>query len=284
MCYRTWTGAGIYNLVESTSSRWQRREAEQELFKFVKTLVGTTSGLEIRKIVGRTSTMRMGITMTTEPRTIVSDNVFIDNDGVMFSPSSTSTATLAAVTYVASVATSVRLGRLECLDFAFRRVFDALPDDRLWLLASQSAWQSDTIRMRRLKLWRWLENAGMKVPARAQGVELARADLRGVRWFSVAEVAGEELAIAHDIVSTEQASFLVAAPEPPVLEDYLAAGWADGHPGDMTFWRDMALMTSRDGHLLFRPFGNFDDREVGVNVIGAPETVAMLKEDARSRI
>lgn len=280
MCCRTWTDAGIYSLVASTSSRWQKRAVEQELFKFVKTLVDTTSDLEIRKIGGHTSMMRMGITMTTEPRTIVSDNVFVENDGVVFSQPVASTAALAAVTYVASVASNLRQGRLECLNFAFRRVCHALPDERLWLLASQSAWQSNTTRMRKLKLWQWLENAGMKVPARVQGIELLREDPRGIRWFSVAEVAGEELAVAHDIVSVEQTSFLVAAPEPPVLENYLTAGWAEGHPEVMTFWRDMALITSREGHLLFRPFGKFDDREVGVNVLGAPETVAMLEEEA----
>jgi hypothetical protein len=41
----------------------------------------------------------------------------------------------------------------------------------------------------------------------------------------------------------------------------------------------MALVAARNGHLLFRPFGEFDDREVGVDVIGAPETIATLKVD-----
>jgi hypothetical protein len=133
--------------------------------------------------------------------------------------------------------------------------------------------------MRNLKLWRWLANGGMKTPARAQGAEVAKVHSHGVKWFAVAEVDEEELPIVHDIVSVEQTSFLVAAPNSPVLDAYLAAGWAEGHLGNMTFWRDMALVTSRERHLLFRPFGNFDDVEVGVNVIGVPETIAMLKAD-----
>jgi hypothetical protein len=170
---------------------------------------------------------------------------------------------------------------LRCLDLASRRISDVLPGYRLWLLASHGAWQPDTERMRDLKLWRWLANGGMKTPARAQEVEVAKVHSHGVKWFAVAEVEGEELPIVDDIVSTEKASFLVAAPSSPALDAYLAAGWAEGHPGNMIFWRDMALVASRERHLLFRPFGDFDDVEVGVNVIGALETIARLETDGQ---
>lgn len=223
--------------------------------------------------------MRLENVVATDPRIIVSDNVFVENDGIVFPPSSASTESLAALTCVVSVTSDRPRGRLNCLDFASRRVSDVFPDYRLWLLATQGTWQPDTIRMRRFKLWQWLKNGGMKTPARAQDVEILRVDPRGIRWFSVAEIGAEELSVVNDIVSAERTSFLVAAPEPPVLEDYLAAGWAEGEYEIMTFWRDIALVAAREGRLLFRPFGYFDDVEVGVDVIGAPGTITMLKAD-----
>lgn len=228
--------------------------------------------------LNRTSTMKLEFTMTIEPRIIVSDNAFIKNDGIVFPPPSAPITDLAALTYVSSVTSDMRQKRLSCLALASRRVSDVLPNYRLWLLASQGAWQPDTKRMRALKLWRWLANGGMKTPAGAKGAEVAREHSHGIKWFSFAEVEEDELQIVHDIVSAEQTSFLVAAPRSPAVDEYLAAGWDEGHPGVMTFWRDMALVTSRARHLLLRPFGNFDDVEAGVNVIGAPETIAMLKE------
>ena len=215
--------------------------------------------------------------MTTSPRMIVSDDAFSPNDGIVFARPPTPTASLAVLTYVAQVMSNLRQERLDCLSLAIRRVAAVLPDDRLWLLACQAAWQPDTRRMRSLKLWRCLANGGMKTPARTLGAEIAKSDSRGLRWFAVAEVQEDELPLAHDIVSVEKTSFFVASPEPPVLEEYLAAGWAEGHEGIMTFWRDMALVTARVGNVLFRPFGNFDDAEVGVNLIGAPDTIALLK-------
>lgn len=215
--------------------------------------------------------------MTTDLRIILSEDVFVENDGLIFSGSSSYMTKLAALTYVAEVKGNLRQERLDCLGIVIRRVAEVLPHYRLWLLASQGAWQPDTARMRSLKLWRWLASAGKKTPTRVVGPEIARFDARGLRWFAVAEVSVAEIPAVHDILLTEKPSFLVAAPEPPDLEAYLAAGWAEGHPGVMTFWRDMALVAAQEHHLLFRSFGNFDDPEIGVNVIGAPETIAMLE-------
>jgi hypothetical protein len=215
--------------------------------------------------------------MTTEPRIIVSENAFIESDSIILPPPSGPTANLAAVTYVVSVTSNLRQGRLHCLEVASRRISDRLPDSRIWLLASQRTWQLDIKRMRILKLWRWLATGGLKTPVRTHGDEIVKVRPDRIRWFALAEISEEELPIAHDIVSAEKTSFLVAAPEPPALDEYLAAGWAETYPETMTFWRDMALVAAHNRHLLFRPFGEFDDREVGVDVIGAPETIAIFR-------
>lgn len=276
-CDRTWIGTESRNLAAFTDSRCRRKVARWKPLESEKTQVATTSGLEIRKIADRTLTTRITIIMTTEPRIIVSENAFVESDSIILPPPSGPTANLAAVTYVVSVTSNLRQGRLHCLEVASRRISDRLPDSRIWLLASQRTWQLDIKRMRILKLWRWLATGGLKTPVRTHGDEIVKVRPDRIRWFALAEIGVEELPIAHDIVSAEKTSFLVAASEPPALDEYLAAGWAEMYPETMTFWRDMALVASQNRHLLFRPFGEFDDREAGVDVIGAPETIAIFR-------
>ena len=215
--------------------------------------------------------------MTTDHIAILSPDLFIHNDGINFVRSSPSGCNLAAMTWLVRVNDERRQGRVDCLDLAARTIAQALPNYRLWLLAGHHAWRPDTKRFRIFKLWRSMTNLGLKIPATLHGPEVIVEKSGEFKWIAVAAISRDELALVDDIVSAEQTSFLLAAPHSPSIDEYLAAGWADGSPWTMAYWRDLSLVAARSESLLFRQFGRFDDVEVGVNVIGAPETIAMLE-------
>jgi len=99
------------------------------------------------------------------------------------------------------------------------------------------------------------------------GVVAARKD--GVLCFYGAMcVEMEHLATLRQVVGASSRSFLALLPQAqsPALDLVVAAGWQRGL-SDLEELRDIAVTIVKQGGVLLRLFGEFDDREVGVDCI-----------------
>ncbi|MHB8878589.1 MAG: hypothetical protein ACYC8T_33235 [Myxococcaceae bacterium] len=90
-----------------------------------------------------------------------------------------------------------------------------------------------------------------------------------LRFFGLVGVPMQEMERAYEVLDAEPASFLVASSEDhrPVLDDRLVSVWQQHRQSDVTSWAGLASVICRNGGIMFRPFGFFDDLEVGTDVI-----------------
>lgn len=88
----------------------------------------------------------------------------------------------------------------------------------------------------------------------------------------------DEVDRAYQVLDAEPASLLVASTKARsvLIDDELVAAWRQVQDLDLASWLGVARRVCRDGHILFRPFGFFDDVEVGTDIIleaGSLETL-----------
>lgn len=227
--------------------------------------------------------------MTTKLQVTVSRDLFEENGDLVFPrpDEEAELPDLAAVTLLMSSAGQIAEARLGCLAHMHSRLVLRESSWRLHLLAAHSAWQTDSAWSRRRKLWTFLEGAGLVLPnERAEEVSLEGSE--GVKFFGLASVAPGELPAADAILRAEPASLLVISDNStPDAGKFIAAGWGRRHHADLEYWRDLGAVAVRHGSVLLRPFGAFDDHQVGFNLIlstkQAERVARALESDAISR-
>jgi hypothetical protein len=223
--------------------------------------------------------------MTTDPRIIVSPNVYHQNDGIVFPLPEGEHRDLSAISMVAQARPNLKTARLGCLLWATDLVSSALPTYKLWLLACQTVWQPDTRVVRFGGLWKWFERAGIPLPNGKRSSEVVRVMNDKFRSFGWIEIEQQELFSTDVVLRAEHATMLVATMgDPPDLESYLKAGWATVSPSTMAFWAEMSQVAAEHEGLFLRPFGSFDDREAGVNIIGDSKVIDQLASAAQSHV
>jgi hypothetical protein len=63
--------------------------------------------------------------------------------------------------------------------------------------------------------------------------------------------------------------------EHPKIDTFVRAGWKRGF-SEMRELRDIGLAVAGESGILLRPFGEFDDQEVGVDLLVAPTLLSTL--------
>lgn len=219
-------------------------------------------------------------TMTIEPRIIFTPDVTIDNEGIILPAKASGVEPLYALTFVlANQNCDLMQRRASCLSAAAKLITSMANESRFWLLACHTAWQPKTRLMERLRLWKWLERTQVALPGGMAGPEIVREKSDGLRWFGCMALNESQVAPADIVMQAERATFIVATyRSSPSIEDYIECGWADLEPSDMRFWAAMSQTAAAHDSFLLRPFGSFDDREAGVNILGRSRDIIRLKD------
>ena len=231
--------------------------------------------------------MSLGITMTTEIQSTVSMNLFEPNDALVLPAwRGIGGRALAAVTVVTRALGGARAGRSMCLAHIHAALTGGASGGLLRLFVAHSAWQPDTAFTRKRGLWESLRQSGLALP-RETGAEVQVDGPAGVKLVGAALVREDEVAVANDLVWAEPASLMILANDDAVTcQDLLRAGWARENPAGLEYWRDVADVVVSRGAALLRPFGMFDDREAGCDILLAPEQaehVARVLEGGASK-
>lgn len=159
--------------------------------------------------------------------------------------------------------------RRRCFEDALDRLCRAQPTTAIWLLACHSAWQPKTRILIHRGLWKSLESSGLVLPSGGRSAERQVESESGVRYFGAVGVPLGDLDRAYGVLEAEPASLLVASirGNTPALDDDLVAHWLHLRHLDLLSWLGVAERVCRREEVLFRPFGYFDDVEVGTDLI-----------------
>ena len=185
------------------------------------------------------------------------------------------TSELSSITFIAYNFNCAENKKI-CVKDCIFSIKEKLKDYSTWLLASTS-WQEDTSRARYYGLWKGLSiHAGNQVLSWPDRFEEAVYGPEGLRFFGAARIDADSIALALSLIDpytwNSGRSFLVLMPEMHRgnLYEYIEKGWmvtSKDHAGLSAFWTAMISCTCRNNGIFLRIFGEFDDRESGVNAI-----------------
>jgi hypothetical protein len=224
--------------------------------------------------------------MITKCKIEKSPSLFVPNRTIHLAtpPGSTAFAELAGLTFVCEVdePSSHRSAKKAAVQGAMSLIASGLPSYSFFLHVVQSPWQPNTRVVRHGRLWRTLERQGIVIPDESRlSEELIEAD-EGIKFAGTLRVDPSNLDTVLDVVRAEPASLLVALPDgPPLGLDVLSAAGFSSEARDATYWREVATaVTARPG-VVFRIFGEFDDRDAGVDLLLRPRAFFLLAGLAR---
>jgi hypothetical protein len=157
----------------------------------------------------------------------------------------------------------------ECFEIVLQRFSVARPSLTIWLFVCSSTWRPKSAVVRYFGLWRSFQRSNILLPSGDRTVEKQIESSEGIRFFGVVHVPAGEADRVHGVLDSEPSSFVIGTltSHPPALDDRLLTLWQDYRPEFPGEVARLAEIVCRDGGLLFRPFGAFDDREVGIDVI-----------------
>jgi hypothetical protein len=208
--------------------------------------------------------------MTINIDIIVAGDLFVSNSVMELARVPGKCVELAGIRFETRVGASDSRDRVRrlCFDVAMQQLHDAWPQSSVWLFACYSAWQrKDKIFLHR-RLWKSLEAASVVLPSGERTAEILVDNSRGARFFGVLRVPAEECERAYNVLAIEPESFIIASTtgSAPTLDEHVLGVW-QRHQSELLRWAEIATAVCGDGRVLFRPFGFFDDVEVGVDVI-----------------
>lgn len=153
-----------------------------------------------------------------------------------------------------------------CVRYALESFLHDIGDWTCWLFACVCG---ENGRVTRHKgLWKLLAQQGVLLSDRvSQEMHVVR-DGEVLCIYGAMGVEGEGVSTVRQIVSPSSRSFLALLPraQSPALDLVIAAKWQRGL-SSLDELRDIALAISQQGGVLLRLFGEFDDRDVGVDCI-----------------
>lgn len=208
--------------------------------------------------------------MATEIELNIVEDVFDENDVLGLQRPSTETCSLGCINFVtqAEAGESRATIRWRCMDVAIRRLRLDWSQFTLWLFVCHSAWREMNARTSYLRLWRSFEQSKVALPTGERSDEMQVESPDGVRFFGRLRVPDGEEERAYNVINAECKSFIVGTTvgDAPRLDERLLGAWQRDRL-ELAWWGEFASVVCCDGHLLFRPFGFFDDVEVGVDII-----------------
>jgi len=167
-----------------------------------------------------------------------------------------------------------------CAGHAWKSLLSGIDIWTCWLFACVCG--EDNRIMRHQGLWKMLAGQGLAPASQLTPETLITKD-GGLCIYGATGTDGGAMSLFRPVVRPGSRSFLTLLPraERPAVDLAIAMGWQRGL-SDLNELRDMALVVSKQGGVVLRLFGEFDDSEAGVDCItGAgvfQKTVALLRE------
>ena len=153
-----------------------------------------------------------------------------------------------------------------CLGRATELILQGAQTYRPWLCACECGYDNRVARYS--KLWKSLASKGFQPPVRTTPETSIENDDGTICFYGAAEIGIEKIESVKTIVTPSSRSFLAWLPSTtaPDIDCLVAMGWKRG-PSDLLELRDIAIVLSKQGGIVLRPFGQFDDLEAGVDCI-----------------
>jgi len=186
---------------------------------------------------------------------------------------------LSAAVLLAPSHGSVAETRFACLQHVVTEVSTRMPTYRFWLLAGHSAPQPDNRITRYYKLWKALSVRGINIPAGEYLGEFIQEADNSLKFFGAVRFNLAELDRVYEVIVGEHVSHVVAIQESSddLLPSILAQGWTRptlrGNPSQVI----LNTLCPRAGVVL-GVYGEFDDPEVAVAVIGMRDVICRLNQ------
>ena len=211
--------------------------------------------------------------MTTEIDIEIAEDLFSPNNLIELTRTENERTKLAGIRFEtrAGANESRDALRRRCFDVALKQLHDAWPQMTIWLFACHSTWQYKSAVPLYRRLWKSLEASNVVLPSGERVAEVLVDSPPGVRFFGLVHVPAEECERAYNVLATEQESFIVASTtgRAPNLDEHVLAAW-QRRQTELVKWAELAVAVCGHHQVLFRPFGFFDDVEVGVDAILEP--------------
>jgi hypothetical protein len=162
-----------------------------------------------------------------------------------------------------------------CARRACSMIAIGLPSYRPWLCASDCGMNNRISQHR--GLWRGLATRGFRPAMRHTPETSLEIDDGSLGFYGAAELEQEKVEGLRPIVTPASRSFLSWMPPltVPDVDGMVAAGWNRGLSDLRELARIARVLSAQDG-IVLRLFGEFDDRETGVDCIMNAESYALL--------
>ncbi|MCG8418649.1 MAG: hypothetical protein MJE77_11975 [Proteobacteria bacterium] len=211
----------------------------------------------------------------------MADDVFQDND-VLNLPAGDDTRSQLGVASLMTFAgpnEALEQPVWEAIELGIQRVAEAFPSNRLWLCLCLGGPDNRVTRAK--KLTGLMRSSGIELSTKAVSERLEVKDDGGCYFYGAINVSGENPAKFRAVVTPTSRSFLVSLPEGivPDVASLASSGWWRG-VSELEELRTLGLQIVGQEGILFRPFGVFDDREVGVDLLVARCQLPVLAKDA----
>jgi hypothetical protein len=162
----------------------------------------------------------------------------------------------------------------EVLTLILDTVRMVFPKYSLWLFTGNSAWQDDTRIIRHKGFWSFLARvlAGQAKPQEFyEEIVTAKGKLK---FFGAMPISQLSIDSILKVLKYERTTCLIAFPRE--LDDEVRLLLRQGWTADRVLDVPLLASIAQNNALLFRPFGEFDDREGGFYVIGELPSVQTL--------
>jgi hypothetical protein len=227
----------------------------------------------IHKTADHTSTTRQETTMTTDMRYDFINNVSCTNP--VLSLAVTPALELSAAVWTTHVTDTVLDARLECLDYALRRLTSRLPNAQVWLIAAHKTLQQDNRITRHNGLWKSLQKGGVVIPQGECIGESVQLSENRIRVFDAVRCDINQVKAIHSVMLAAQTALAVIPKkqDKEAVKGIVQQGWSmiNSKPPEEA----LESICNQAG-LIIELYGDFDDIEVSVAAIGKKEVLRTL--------
>lgn len=182
---------------------------------------------------------------------------------------------LSSVVWTTHVNDTVISARLKCLDHALQVLTTLLPGDELWLIAAHKTLQQDNRITRYNGLWKSLEKAGVVIPQGEIIGEFVLPSESGIRVFDAVRCDLEQLKAIHAVMIEAQTALIIMrkSQAKEVVKLLVQRGWAMTNTKPP---QEVLESVCIYGGLVLEVYGEFDDPDVSIAVIGKTEVLRNL--------
>lgn len=161
---------------------------------------------------------------------------------------------------------------LSVFQFVHNVIIKRLPGYNIWLLIGDSTWQPDTRIIRYYRLWGGLKARGVEILPASRSHEVLHESEGKLKFFGATQLSELSIGPAVKALLEERCSYVAALPNNLGIEYILETGWS----GDLVEDSSVISFVAKNGGLLLRRLGGFDDEERGLVAVGQPELVRIL--------